>query len=96
MGYRVVALSSSQAKRDMALSLGAHFYFAGSPEEQAAALQQLGGAKVIMTTAPDTQSVQTLMTGLGPGGELLVLGLAGKITVDTGTLSSFSTPTYVL
>ncbi|CCM03460.1 uncharacterized protein FIBRA_05593 [Fibroporia radiculosa] len=83
MGYRTIALSSSQAKRDLALSLGAHFYIAGSPEEQAAALQEFGGAKVIMTTAPDSQSVQTLISGLGIEGELLVLGLAGQISFDS-------------
>lgn len=43
MGYRVVALSSSDAKRDFAHKLGAHDYIDGSKEDQGAALAKMGG-----------------------------------------------------
>ena len=48
MGYRTVALSSSGSKKDLAMKLGAHDYLDGSKVDQAAELQKLGGAKVIV------------------------------------------------
>lgn len=48
MGYRVVALSSGEGKRDLAMKLGAHDYLDGSAVDQAAELQKMGGAKVIL------------------------------------------------
>lgn len=65
MGYRTVALSSSSAKKDFATELGAHDYVDGSKENQAEALQKMGGAKVIMCTAPSAEIIPGLLNGLG-------------------------------
>lgn len=51
-GYKVVALSTSGAKEELAKKLGAHVYVDGSKEDQAEALQKLGGAKVILGNFP--------------------------------------------
>lgn len=75
MGYRTVALSSSPAKKEMAHQLGASDYIDGSKVDQADALQALGGAKVIMCTAPNTEVIQKLLGGLSVGGQLLLLAL---------------------
>ncbi|KAH9902936.1 GroES-like protein [Cubamyces lactineus] len=81
MGYRVVALSSSSSKEALARELGAHEYIDGSKEDQAAALQALGGAKVIMCTAPNADAIQNLMPGLAIGGTMLLVALeANPIT----------------
>ena len=50
MGYHVVALSSGDSKKALALELGAHDYLDGSKVDQAAELQKMGGAKVILGT----------------------------------------------
>jgi D-arabinose 1-dehydrogenase-like Zn-dependent alcohol dehydrogenase len=42
--------------------------------DPAAALQKLGGARLILATAPDAKSMSALVDGLAPGGELLVVG----------------------
>ena len=83
MGYRAVALSSSPAKESLARQLGAHEYIDGSKVDQAEALKSLGGAKVIMCTAPNADVIQKLMPGLAIDGTLLLLALESTpITVS--------------
>jgi D-arabinose 1-dehydrogenase-like Zn-dependent alcohol dehydrogenase len=36
-------------------------------------LQKLGGAKVILATAPSSKAMSALIDGLGPNGKLLVI-----------------------
>ena len=73
MGYRTVALSSSDAKRDFAMKLGANDYIDGSKETQSEALQKLGGAALIVVTAPNPKIIPDLVNGLAPLGKLLIL-----------------------
>lgn len=74
MGYRVVALSSSGAKEKFAKELGASDYIDGSKQDQGEALQKLGGAALIVTTAPSSDIMKGLIHGLAPQGKLLILG----------------------
>ena len=39
-------------------------------------LQKLGGAQVILATAPNSKAMSELIDGLGPNGELMVIGAA--------------------
>jgi D-arabinose 1-dehydrogenase-like Zn-dependent alcohol dehydrogenase len=76
MGFVTVALNRGTDKQALASKLGAHHYVdtsAGSPAE---ALQQLGGVRLVLATAPDAKSISALVGGLGPGGKLLVVGAA--------------------
>lgn len=73
MGYRTVALSSSGAKQSLAMSLGAHDYIDGSKENQAEALQKMGGAKVVLCTAPSADVIQELLPCFAPGGIMLLI-----------------------
>jgi D-arabinose 1-dehydrogenase-like Zn-dependent alcohol dehydrogenase len=73
MGYRTVALSSSGAKKDFAAQLGATDYVDGSKEDTAEALQKMGGASLIVVTAPNPKIMSPLVKGLGPQGKLLLL-----------------------
>jgi len=86
MGYKTVALSSSASKKDLATKLGAHVYLDGSKVNQAEELQKMGGAKVIMCTAPNAKIVSALTGGLAPNGTLLLLAVADGITIDSGPL----------
>jgi len=74
MGYKVVVLSSSGKKEAFAKELGANVYVDRSKEDPAAALQKLGGAAMIVITAPDMEGAKSLVGGLDKGGKLLVLG----------------------
>ena len=74
MGFRTVAIGRGADKKALAVKLGAHEYVdteAGAPAE---ALQKLGGAKVIIATAPDSKSISALVDGLASSGKLLVIG----------------------
>ncbi|KAI0370455.1 GroES-like protein [Pilatotrama ljubarskyi] len=75
MGYRTVALSSGPEKEELARCLGADDYIDGSKVDQAEALQQLGGAKLIMCTAAAPEATKRLITGLAIDGTLLLLAI---------------------
>ena len=52
-------------------------------------LRALGGADVLVSTAPNAAAVAPLLAGLAPGGKLLVLApTAQPLAVDTGLLVS--------
>ena len=73
MGYKVVALSSSSSKEKFAKDLGAHVYVDASKENHAEALTKLGGAAMIVSTAPNPEAMGDLVNGLAPGGKLILL-----------------------
>ena len=73
MGYKVVALSSSASKEKFAKELGAHVYVDASKENHAEALTKMGGAAMIVSTAPNPEVMGDLVNGLAPGGKLVVL-----------------------
>jgi D-arabinose 1-dehydrogenase-like Zn-dependent alcohol dehydrogenase len=76
MGFRTVAIGRGGDKEPLARKLGAHEYVdtqAGAPAE---AIQKLGGARVILATAPDAKSISALIEGLAPGGKLVIVGAA--------------------
>ncbi|MCJ1306139.1 hypothetical protein MMC08_008957 [Hypocenomyce scalaris] len=86
MGYRVIALSSSGSKEKFAKELGASDYIDGSKQDHTEALQKLGGAALIVVTAPNPSLITNLLYGLGVGGKLLVLAPVGKVEVDTAAM----------
>lgn len=73
MGYRTVALSSGPTKAKFAKELGAHDYVDASSQNTVEELKKLGGANLIVATAPHPESIQPLLVGLAPRGKLLVL-----------------------
>ncbi|BDG10740.1 alcohol dehydrogenase [Anaeromyxobacter paludicola] len=74
LGFRTVAVSRGADKRALALELGAHEYLDQEAGDAAQALQALGGARVILATAPNAQLMSALVPGLGRNGTLLVIG----------------------
>jgi len=83
MGYKVVALSSGDKKRDFAHKLGAHEYINTSKDDASKRLQELGGAALIVATAPNSKAISPLTAGLQAGGRLLVLAPCGPIEVNS-------------
>ena len=74
MGFRIVAIGRGGDKQALAKKLGAHQYVDTGAEDPAQALQKLGGASVVLTTAPDSKSMSALVNGLGPNGTLMIVG----------------------
>ena len=56
--------------------LGANVYIDSNATNAAEELQRVGGAQVILTTAPSSKAMSSLIDGLGPNGKLIVLGAA--------------------
>jgi D-arabinose 1-dehydrogenase-like Zn-dependent alcohol dehydrogenase len=75
-GYRVAAIGRGSADAGPAKELGASVYIDSDATNPAEALQQLGGAKVILATAPSSKAMSALIDGLGPNGKLMVIGVA--------------------
>lgn len=83
MGYKVVALSSGDSKRDFAKKLGAHEYINTSQDNPAKKLMEMGGAALIVCTAPNPKAIGPLTGGLEAGGKVLVLAPCGNIEVNS-------------
>ncbi|UKZ69587.1 uncharacterized protein TrAtP1_010593 [Trichoderma atroviride] len=87
MGYQVVVLSSGDDKADFAKRLGARSYInTKSGGDVSAQLNDLGGADLIVQTAPSPQALTALIGGLGSNGILLSLSNVGHVDIDTGRL----------
>lgn len=78
MGFATVAIARGKDKQPLAVKLGARQYVDSGAGEPAEALQQLGGARVILATAPDAKSISGLVGGLAPNGKLLIVGAAAE------------------
>src|SRR5258707_3284690 len=52
MGFRTVAIGGGPDNEHLAQKLGAHIYIDAKAQDASAALQKLGGADSILTTAP--------------------------------------------
>jgi len=74
MGFRTIAIGRGRDKEALAKRLGAHAYIDNSSVSPAEALRQLGGAKVILATAPNSKSMSDMVDGLAPSGKLLIVG----------------------
>lgn len=72
MGFNTVAINRGREKEELARQLGAQHYVDATAQDVAAELQKLGGASVILATAPNAQAISGLVDGLAPGGKLLV------------------------
>ena len=73
MGFEVAAISRGKDKEGFAKSLGAHHYFDSNRSDLVEAIQALGGAKVILATAPHAPSISALVPALGVEGCLLIV-----------------------
>jgi len=75
-GYRVAAIGRGSDNAALAKKLGASLYIDSKSTNAAEELQKLGGAQVILATAPSSKAMSALIDGLGPNGKLMVIGAA--------------------
>jgi D-arabinose 1-dehydrogenase-like Zn-dependent alcohol dehydrogenase len=73
-GYKVAAIGRGPENAVLAKKLGASVYIDSQATNAAEELQKLGGAKVILATAPSSKAMSELIDGLGPNGKLMVIG----------------------
>jgi D-arabinose 1-dehydrogenase-like Zn-dependent alcohol dehydrogenase len=74
MGYRTVAIGRGEDKEALALKLGAVRYLDTGAINVVEELTRMGGASVILATAPNSKAMSDLIDGLGVGGTMIVVG----------------------
>ena len=74
-GYKVAAVGRGSESAALAKKLGANVYIDNKVTNPAEALQKLGGAQVILATAPSSKSMTEVFDGLAPNGKLVVIGV---------------------
>ncbi|GAA6619588.1 alcohol dehydrogenase [Scytonema sp. NUACC26] len=78
MGFKTVAISRGQDKKTLALEMGATDYIDTELVNPAQTLIDMGGAKVILATAPNSKAISSLVNGLTVNGKLLIVGASGE------------------
>jgi D-arabinose 1-dehydrogenase-like Zn-dependent alcohol dehydrogenase len=87
MGFETVALGRGKDKEPLAKKLGAHHYIDSDAGDAVAELQKLGGARVILATAPNAQAISALVDGLSVNGKLVVPAAPNEpLTVSAASL----------
>jgi D-arabinose 1-dehydrogenase-like Zn-dependent alcohol dehydrogenase len=89
MGFHTIAIARGQEKEPLAKQLGAAQYIDSASTDAAKELQKLGGARLILATAPDSKAISSMLDGLGANGKLLVVAAPGQpLEVNPITLIS--------
>jgi len=73
-GYRTVGIGRGPENAALAKKLGASAYIDSKATNAAQELLKLGGAKVILATAPSAKAMADLVGGLAVDGKLLIVG----------------------
>jgi NADPH2:quinone reductase len=88
-GFETVAVSRGTEKREAALEYGAAHYVDSEARDPAEALTELGGADLVLATAPASDAIAAAVDGLGPNGELITVGIPDEpVPVEVGSLTS--------
>jgi NADPH2:quinone reductase len=86
-GFETVAVSRTAEKASLARDLGADHFVDATEQDPAEALQALGGADVVLATAPAEDAISSVVGGLGIDGSVVVVGVPGEpVPVDAGHL----------
>jgi alcohol dehydrogenase, propanol-preferring len=87
MGFETVALGRGKDKESLAKKLGAHHYIDSDAGDAAAELQKLGGARVILPTAPNAKAISAMVEGLSANGKLVVPAAPNEpLTISAASL----------
>ncbi|KAI0058235.1 GroES-like protein [Artomyces pyxidatus] len=86
MGLKVYATSSGPSKADLARSLGAHEHIDASAVDVAEYMSKLGGAKVVLCTAPSAAAINKVLTAVARGGVITVVGAASDGNIQVSSL----------
>jgi alcohol dehydrogenase/propanol-preferring alcohol dehydrogenase len=78
MGFVPVAVARGRDKEALARKLGAQHYVDSTAGDVSAALQALGGARVILSTVTHARAMSDALGGLKPDGQFLVIGASSE------------------
>ncbi len=75
LGHETVALSRSSSKESPARKLGADHFLDTANTDAAEALSALGGADLVLATAPSRAAIESVLGGLAPRGEVVTVAV---------------------
>src|SRR5207248_8536821 len=78
MGFNTVAIVQSKDKEPLAKKLGAKYYIDASAGQVIQEMQKLGGAKVVLATAPNGKAMSEMVGALAKNGKLMIIGAASE------------------
>lgn len=78
LGFKTVAISRGQDKEALARQLGAHVYIDTRVQKAEEELAKLGGAKVILATAPNSKAMSDLVAGLSSNGKMIIVAVTAE------------------
>jgi D-arabinose 1-dehydrogenase-like Zn-dependent alcohol dehydrogenase len=82
MGFLTVAIARGVDKAPLAQELGATHYIDSGATDATEALQALGGATVILVTAPAAEAASALVSGLRRNGTMVVVADTGSAALS--------------
>jgi propanol-preferring alcohol dehydrogenase len=87
MGFEVAAIGRGSDKSELARKLGAHHYIDSASADPGRALQELGGAALVIATGSAGKAVSQVVKGLRPRGTIIALSASpDPIEVSTSDL----------
>lgn len=72
-GFKTVAVSNGKGKEELAHKLGADAYVDAASSDPAQELLRMGGARVVLATAPSGEALASTINGIGANGQLLIV-----------------------
>ena len=93
MGFQTVALGRGKDKEPLAKKLGAHHYIDSDVVDPVKELQKLGGARVILATAPSAKAISSVVDGLGRERQFVDSGRAKRSADDQRDAADHGTAT---
>jgi D-arabinose 1-dehydrogenase-like Zn-dependent alcohol dehydrogenase len=78
LGFRTAVISRGRGKEELARKLGAHAYIDSDATDPAKELRRMGGAKLIVATAPSSQGMAGLVDGLAFKGQLTIITFSNE------------------
>jgi D-arabinose 1-dehydrogenase-like Zn-dependent alcohol dehydrogenase len=94
MGCEVIAVSRGPEKAALAHELGAQHYIDAATCDAGQALTDLGGANVIVATTTSGEAVASVVPGLAPRGQVVVLG-AAETPIELDAMSLIAPATSI-
>jgi len=73
LGFETAVLSRGTEKEALARKMGAHHFIDTDTANAAKELMKLGGAKVILCTAPNSKAISELVNGLCKDGQMIIV-----------------------
>jgi propanol-preferring alcohol dehydrogenase len=75
MGFEVAAIGRGSERTELAKKLGAHHYIDSSTTDVGQALRALGGAALVVSTAPGGNATSATIADVRPRGHLIAVGV---------------------